>query len=166
MTMDLSATHQRLLAACVCHDEGSVLELGAGFASTPLLNGLCRGTRRLHTVEQSAQWADQFAALRCAWHTIEYIEYANSGFDLSDWGVAFVDHAPHGRRVVDIARLKGRARLIVVHDTECPDYHYEPILAQFRFRLDDRVWPAWTSVVSDDDDLAWLDDVPGLQRVC
>lgn len=64
------------------------------------------------------------------------------------WGVALIDHAPAGRRIVDIERLRDSALMLVVHDTEEDGYAYEPELTRFRYRKDDERVKVRTALVS------------------
>ncbi len=151
-------THQMPLAACMAATRGPVLELGAGNFSTPLLHGLCLPTqRRLVTVESNGEWAERFDSMNNAWHRV--LNVANyDDFDVtsSAWSVVFVDHAPADRRVLDLRRIRGRAELIVIHDTEEQVYDYETVLPEFRYRVDCKLWTTWTTIVSNTDDLSWF----------
>lgn len=64
------------------------------------------------------------------------------------------------RGVQEFARAtrRGKCQLLVAHDSEHPDYGYEPGLAKFKYRYNyTRLLPG-TTVVSDTDPLDWLDD--------
>lgn len=74
------------------------------------------------------------------WNRVNYCEKAR-------WGVALIDQHPTAGRLVAISALRDICDFIVVHDTECPTYYYEPLLQTFRFRYDDNRIPR-TSVVS------------------
>lgn len=153
------ATHLPLLTAAVAHTDGPVLELGCGAFSTPLLHALCSDGRPLVSYEADRPWYDQFKSFHRGAHQVLPVDdWDKLPLDF-DWAVAFVDHAPAARRAIDIKRLKPWARLIVVHDTEHRLYDLEPVLSTFKHRREWRAYAPWTSVVSDVDDLDWLDDV-------
>jgi len=156
----LGRTHEPLLAAAVAVAErGPVLELGAGYASTPLLHTLCAAQgRRLLTVDSNPEWIERFASLRSDSHHLvtldDWSKLANlartfaGGDGVQTWAVVFVDHAPAERRIVDISYFAHRAEFLVVHDTEHPLYGYGQVLATFPHRVDYRRMVPWTSVVS------------------
>lgn len=152
------ATHLPLLLACVSNTHGSVLELGCGSYSTPLVHAVCLG-RELWSYEGSAEWYARFKRFHRGSHRVQL---ASNWTDIPierPWDVALVDHSPAARRAVEVTRLRGHARLIVVHDTEHRLYDLEPVLAPFKHRVEWRAYSPWTSVDSDVDDLAWLADV-------
>lgn len=146
-------SHFPVLAAMVAQSSGPVLELGAGDFSTPLLHLMCEpGRRSLDTVETDPAWLESFTDLRTDWHRLHSVELDGwdrlTWIDERRWGLVFVDHRPGERRIVDIARLRGRADFLVVHDTEERGYGYEPVLATFPHRWDWKRCSAWTTVVS------------------
>lgn len=154
--MDPYATHLPLLAACVAHTSGPVLELGCGAYSTPLLHALCVG-RPLVTLENDAAWHTRFFHLARGQHTMKLIGGPWEEVGLGGpYDVALIDHSPPVRRVEEIVRLRGQVRLFVVHDTEHRGYGYEPVLTSFPHRVEWQGYAPWTSVVSDLDDLSWL----------
>jgi len=147
--MDATSTHFPILAACVARTTGPVLELGCGDYSTPMLHLLCRN-RRLVSIDSDANWLSRYEDFRSSTHELVHAsDWANAGvIDANSWDVALVDHAPGTRRAPEIQRLMHRAKFIVIHDTEDPNYGYEPILSQFKFRYDYTRLKPWTSVVS------------------
>jgi len=60
------ATHQPVLWAIAKNiSHGRILELGAGYGSTPLLHEICkRNNNILYTIETKEVWARQFNHLR------------------------------------------------------------------------------------------------------
>jgi len=152
------ATHLPLLAACVAHTTGPVLEVGMGTFSTPVLHAMCaeRGGRALCSLESDPAWYQEYIHYATEWHRLFLVSsWAEAEIERA-WDVALVDHTPPIRRVVDIARLRPWARLIVVHDTENRCYAYEPLLTTFKYRVEWQGYSPWTSVVSDVDPLDWL----------
>jgi len=155
--MDPWATHLPALLACVAHTMGPVLELGCGVYSTPVLHAACAG-RHLVSVDRHAPWVQRFAHMRSKDHAVIC---APDGAELAahEWDVVLVDSTPAQGRIEEIARLRATSRLLVIHDTEPgrPVYRYDQILPSFPHA---RVWdrePTWTTIVSDVDDLAWLE---------
>ena len=145
-------THLPVLAYFVSKTTGPVLELGSGYYSTPILNLLCKD-RLLVTADSNKEWIRRFYSLRNYNHAFFEVDDW-SKFDHIDkpWDVAFVDHAPGERRVVDIERLKNNCKYILVHDSETASYGYEPTLSTFKYRYDYRFFRTWTTVVSNFND--------------
>jgi predicted O-methyltransferase YrrM len=153
--MHPGATHIALLAAVVARSKGSVLELGCGDFSTPLLHLLCKPPRVLVSVDNDAAWVDRFLDLDTAYHAVRRVERWEDTFEMrvtreGQWDVAFVDCAPAEARVPLIEQLLGRAKQIVIHDTEHPLYGYERIWSHFKYRYDDKRMTPWTTVVSNE----------------
>jgi hypothetical protein len=67
-----------------------------------------------------------------------------------DWDVAFIDHAPSRRRIMDIKRLADYAKIIVVHDTQrnMKFCDYKQIYPLFKYRYDYTDAIPWTTVLS------------------
>lgn len=151
------ATHIPLLIKTFEISRGDVLELGTGYYSTPLLLWLCQMERRnLYSYESDDFWYQKLSNKNEKYHKL----YKVDNFDKIDierhWGMVFIDHAPAGRRRVDIARLANWAEYIVVHDTnESEDryYRYSKIWSLFKYRYDYTRLSPFTSVVSNFHDL-------------
>ncbi len=140
-----------------------MLELGSGYGSTPILHTACAG-RRLVTADNSGVWMDRFRYLESPNHELLLVEDWRR-FELLDepWDVAFVDQAPGHDRVPAILRLRSNAQFIVVHDTEhAAHYGFEPLLSDFRYRLDDANARPRTTVVSDRQPIPF--DLPSLRQ--
>ncbi|KKN46756.1 hypothetical protein LCGC14_0669800 [marine sediment metagenome] len=154
-------SHAPVLALAASLTTGPVLELGAGDWSTRLLHLMCGAHgRRLVTVETEAKWLEKFEELRTDWHELHLVGRQEwDGFKLLEqihWGLAFVDHAPGDRRIVEIARLQHRAELVVVHDSEAACYGYEPYFKKYKYRWDCKIMRPWTTIVSNKVDLGIL----------
>ncbi len=146
-----TGSHIPILAFCVINFPGSILELGCGWYSTPLLHCLA-GDRRLLTLENEKEWFDQFKKFQSATHEIRLIDdWDKVNIEGEPWGIAFVDHHPGPRRIVEIERLKDVAKIIVIHDVEAPGYHYEAIWGLFKFVYTCRWFPCWTAIASQTD---------------
>ena len=128
--MDGYATHAPLLAWAVTRTSGPVLELGAGWYSTPLLHELvARQGRLLITCESEADWLKRFAA----WHANDHAHVHVPDWDWDalpesvraavleqDYGLVLIDHAPADQRIVDAERFWPRCQVMVMHDVQAP----------------------------------------------
>lgn len=147
-TVQSYSTHQPLLIAAVASTGGSVIELGSGFYSTPLLQALCVSQRRkLWTFENNAEWMQKFLP-KDGSVTPQHFSILDSWNDLGRYGedlkcdVAFVDVDPASVRANLINVMKRWAKIIVAHDVETEQQHNYPgveeALATFKYRVEDR----------------------------
>jgi hypothetical protein len=146
------ATHLPMLMKAMEISTGRVVEIGAGFFSTPYLHWKTYlDQRKLVTFENDLKFLKSFDRYQTEWHQLVPVTDWDE-IDLSgEWGVALIDHAPAERRIHEIQRLANCCDFIVVHDTEGRRegyYHYRETLATFQYRKDfTRVRPH-TCVVS------------------
>lgn len=160
---DFWSSHSSLLAACVAHTTGDVLELGMGWYSTPMLHFMCNGNgRKVVSVEHDKAWFDKFAYMESRDHQMIRVDDWDTCpvFDC-DWDVVLVDRRPDEGRADDVKKLADRARLIVCHDTGIDQYYdMGRAFEGFKYRYDHTlpgVHPWFkTSVFSNTDDLSWL----------
>ncbi len=153
--VDPYGTHYVPLAVAVARTAGPVLELGMGDHSTPLLHLLCHD-RLLVSADSNARWMSRYDAFRSATHQLHAVDNWDRWdvIDQHEWSVCFIDCSPTPQRVELLERLKGRARYIVIHDTD-PDvdsarvFAFEGALNRFRYRSDYRVFRPFTTIVSD-----------------
>lgn len=158
--IDAYGTHLPLLVACVAATGGPVLELGCGLYSTPVLHALCSTSRKLISAETDSAWAARFSQYQTGRHSIIVYKDPLASIDLSDrWSVALVDQAPASSRAPAVDRLRGKADLIVCHDSEHRLYDYERVLVGFKHRIEWRRYAPWTTVVSDTMNLDFLKDL-------
>jgi len=148
------ATGIEALAWAAGQTHGAICELGAGDYSTPLLHGLCEARHRpLATCEDDTEWlATMRARFEAPWHSFhaDLVTPLFGGY----WSVVYVDHG-HGELRADSVRLaRGRARFVVVHDTQpevAADY---PGMAEaldgWPHRRDFTTYTPWTTVVWED----------------
>jgi hypothetical protein len=136
--------HLPVLMRALSITTGPVVELGSGFFSTPVLHWACYPKRRwLCTYENDPVCFNAVTMYGSRDHLVKLVTDWDD-VDLSTpWSVAFVDHEPGVRRIVDVLRLK-HAEYIVCHDTEDRREHrygWNTILDQFayRFRFKSRV---------------------------
>lgn len=134
------STHLAVLMEAVRRTTGPVLELGVGLYSTPVLHWLCYPSRRrLVSYDSDVRWAHTHRDYVRGAHEVQYVTSFDYASIEQPWGVAFVDHAPAERRVVDIRRLAPWAQYIVVHDTEGrrnKHYRFSDIYPLFKYRYE------------------------------
>lgn len=149
---DLGYTsHFPVLAAAVARTSGPVLELGCGWASTPMLRLMCQ-RRILESYDNDLEWATQFGAFLVKdWSQWAPIE--------SHYDVVFIDCAPSEERKNLAVRLKDRARYILCHDYGCDaaqggggNYGYDSITNQFKFVRVYSVVRPLTLILSNEED--------------
>lgn len=99
---------------------GCILELGAGYGSTPLLHEICRhNNNTLITIETNESWARQFNYLRSEQHQIFNTQWTNLLELVSQpWDLVFVDQEPWESRHEAIKYLKDLSRWVILHDSD------------------------------------------------
>lgn len=147
------ASHIPILVRAFDLSEGDVLEVGTGYFSTTLLHWLGATTgRKIVSYETDPQWFERAKRYQNDYHDVIFVnDWDAIPLDQKQWGLAFIDHAPHARRSVDIKRLKDKAEYIVAHDTEPRSeklYGYPDIYSLFKYRVDYKKVEPWTSVFS------------------
>ena len=151
-------THRPVLCEAVLRvPYGPIVELGAGEGSTLPLHEVALATgRHVCTLESDRGWFERFEHLHAPSHTITHVpawtemdQLTLQGADdqAPQYAIAFVDHAPVQRRIVDIRWLAHRAKIVVAHDTNSEDY-YAQICDLFRYRTTYKRHLPWTSVFS------------------
>ena len=161
--MNPIATHIPILLACLRHTSGPILEMGAGFFSTPLVNAFAVG-RIARTIETDGPWYSTLAPI-CTQrpvyaHQHQFVfvpDYAQATVEDHFWSLVLIDHGPAERRKIDIERLRGRCQILIAHDSECDAYGYGPVLDKFKYRYTYSRLHPWTTVVSDTEPLDWLE---------
>jgi hypothetical protein len=144
------ATHLPLLQAAVETTGGPVLELGQGKFSTGYLRGAC-ADRVYISAESSDEW---FQQLDGETHKSVKIPDPKSWDKLYEelvdehFSVVLIDHAPAGRRPVELEKLRDRADLFIIHDARADDYRYEPLFGTFKHRYTHSLRQPETTVVS------------------
>lgn len=109
-------THLPTLFAALLATDGAVLELGAGFVSTPLLRTFCAAANRhFISLDDDLNWALACSSVHCRdYFTLPvYVE--------SCWSVVFIDNAPASRRAADALLFRQSAEFVVIHDWESPE---------------------------------------------
>jgi len=149
------STHQEALVWAASRTTGSIVELGGGWYSTPILHGLCEpGRRELWTVEAEAEWLHAVKPWQRSWHHLVLDPGLNIPAQAGRPGMVFVDHdaTPPGRSASIRQAAERGASIIVVHDTQPAAAHDYPGMAEvidrFRYRRDWRYYPQWTTALS------------------
>ena len=149
------SSHMAILTKCVLATEGTVLELGSGYFSTPLLHWLCMDKNRfLLTLDDNPEWFHQAKRFQNKYHRIRMTDWK---LDLKGhYSVAFIDQSTRNRAPTAIY-LKDKVDYVILHDADSPhQYHYERVFPHFKYRYDyDKVRPM-TIVLSNFNDLKWL----------
>lgn len=143
-------THIATLLAAVAATKGTVIEVGGGPSSTPLLHWVCKAAKRkLITYENHPKYYEYEHTFTSPLHSIRKIDNWDD-MEVERAGVVFIDHHPSERRSIDAIRFKDVADLVVIHDTERDDekYRNRDIWPHFKYRYDWKECRPWTSVVS------------------
>jgi len=125
------STHQQALAwAAVQAGPGDVLEIGAGWWSTPWLHGFCEASERfMLSVERDTSWLLGIAPLYAnPWHGfVSEISYET----LSDMNLALtlVDGGDPDRATY-VRAVRNNCRYVVCHDTEPESMIHYPDMAE------------------------------------
>lgn len=147
-----ASSYTFVLIKAVFMTDGPVLEMGMGFNSTPLLHWLCGDTkRRLISYENNPDYFNALRKFRSRNHLLCLVDDWDKINIAKPWDVAFIDHSPAERRVVDIRRVANLAKLVIVHDTEKTQeykYHYSEIYPLFKYHFQYTKHLPHTSVLS------------------
>lgn len=154
-------SHLPVLDKLLSLTSGPVLELGVGLTSTPFLHWLTSPKERpLVSYENDPAYYQEFVQFRDACHRVCLVSDWDEAEIEREWDIALVDHAPAGRRIVDIRRLANWAKYIAIHDSHWKmdrHYHYKEIYPLFRWRYDykpyESVYMPVTTVLSNFVDL-------------
>jgi len=154
-SMDIVASHQRVLIAAALRTTGDILELGCGWYSTPLLHEIATvQNRQLWTFDNQEYWLPPFKKLTCPEHKIIRVGWWGDMYGYFPdrnhrFGLVFVDQGQPCEREYAIRNLIERADVFVMHDTEEKvAYGYERTLKMFKHQVTDKCQRAWTTVAS------------------
>lgn len=111
--MDPYSTHLEALVRTALETTGSILELGCGDYSTPILHAICKAQNRLYKVQSSTpEWA-------CRYKDVELVDWETWTPPEGPWGMVFMDSDEKTwNRVKRIPSLKGFTNTVVVHDAD------------------------------------------------
>jgi hypothetical protein len=108
-----------------------VIEFGSGEGSTPYLRKYCSANERpFESWESNKEWATKTGS--------NYTSSWELPSVYRECGLFFCDHAPGEHRKIAIERMRDKAQIICVHDTEiggAGNYGFEPVFAKFTYRL-------------------------------
>jgi len=152
-------THLPVLIKIIGMTSGDVLEMGMGLYSTPFLHWACFPDRKLVSYESDKECFELNKQYNEGLHEVHFVDNWDEADIDKSWCVAFIDHAPSRRRIIDIKKLAWRARYIVIHDTQ-RNYkfcNYNEIWPLFKYRYDYKKAVPYTSVLSNFKDLSNLD---------
>ena len=135
----------------------SILEVGSGFYSTPLLHAFCAGSKAEHVIlESNGQWRENVANL----FDVEVL-----AFDVNElpddivqrhWDLAFIDCLVESTRAQHALALKDNADVIVLHDSN-PDwnmaYEYSAIIPSWKHSHHFTETYPHTLLLTDSDDI-------------
>jgi hypothetical protein len=120
MSSVLCGSHLPALIPAFHATTGVVLEMGIGWSSTPLLHWLCEANKRkLLSLETDEKWFNNFTEYGNENHSLRLVkDWSCEKFGDTDWGLALIDHRPAKERANSAARLRYRAEIVMLHDSE------------------------------------------------
>lgn len=154
-------THIPILIKCLERiSNGSVLELGLGISSTPILHALCEDQNNyLMSLDNDSTFTEMFKKYRTDRHVIGFVENWDQR-EYGTWDMVLVDLKPDERRKEQIRKLKDLVQFIIIHDSE-PEhndlYHYDEIYPLFKYRFDYTKTKVHTTVLSNFNNLDFLE---------
>lgn len=142
-----------ILARIMDISDGPVLELGMGIYSTPLLDIMCRESKRtLVSYDNDPIWFEENKEWESDYHQVHLVgSYDEADIENTHWSVVLVDHKPAIRRITEIKRLAWQANYILIHDSEPeanPFFRYTWIYRFFKYRYDYTKCRPHTTVLS------------------
>jgi predicted O-methyltransferase YrrM len=137
-----TSTHFPLLMKLVQATEGTILELGSGMFSTPLLHWMCfESQRKLVTWERHLHYLEFASKFKTPWHEVVHIPKVENVDIKEHYSIVFIDHSPKKPRTRgdDALLFKDKADFVILHDAGVDGkakYGYEQLYSQFKFRYD------------------------------
>ncbi|UJR17085.1 hypothetical protein I4U23_003982 [Adineta vaga] len=144
-------SHAIPLLASILLTNGSILELGCGHASTPMLHNVSITFQRyLLSVDSDKNWISPFSSKmsHASLHQYEHVTDWNTIGNDRQWSVVFVDNAPETRRIHDIIKYSYRSQVIILHDSESAGYMYEKAAPFFPYKYQYQYLKTYTDVWS------------------
>ena len=121
MEKDEFGSHRLVLAKVLKRVSRSVLELGAGDYSTPLIHTVEERGVKILTIEDNPEWFDKYKHLKTDLHDFRYIDSGGiqEFYDNDDeqWELVFVDNGTWEARIPAIRKYSGIADYMVIHDS-------------------------------------------------
>jgi hypothetical protein len=133
-------SHLPLLMKIVPITEGSVLELGLGFFSTPVLHWLCYDKKReLVSYDDDVHYVKLFRQFgHSDYHKIFMVEDWDKIPIERLWDVVLIDHRDSRRRI-EAKRLANYAKYVILHDSNPesnPCFRYSEVYPRYKYRHD------------------------------
>lgn len=154
-------SHLPVLIKLVQITDGPILEMGAGYSSTPFLHWACFHNKRLlETYENRKKYVDMFRAYNTDYHKIVHVTDWSSIDFAKPWSIAFVDHSPGRQRRKDIQKLV-HADYVIAHDSENAkgtEYKYHHIFKFFKYRYKYNFVKPYTTIFSNKHEVKGLMD--------
>lgn len=150
-------SHFPVLIKVLSATNGTVLEVGMGPFSSPVMHWLCFDKERLLiSLESNEEYVHLNRRFVSQNHEIHLVKDWND-FDFNrKWDVAFVDNEREMRAPV-IKKIAGNTNYVVIHDSEeHVYYHLDEIFPLFKYRYNYTKVVPNTSVLSNKKDLSWL----------
>lgn len=160
-----TSTHFPILLKVVQATSGSIVEVGSGLFSTPLLHWLCfEKKRRLVTLERYIHYSEFAKKFISENHYVITSDVDNfiKKFE-NKYSVIFIDHSPKKptTRGSDALYFKDIADYIILHDAG-PDpkdkYGYKEIYPYFKYIYHYTKTVPHTTVLSNFKELKWLEN--------
>jgi hypothetical protein len=142
--------------------EGSIMELGMGYGSTPLLNEYAtKYKRELSSFDYNQEWRSKFDNILNAYHKSYLIKDWNEVYsNYPTASVIFIDQSPGEERKVTIENYKNTSGILVIHDTEpigAGDYQVRPLFSKFKYKVEVQTDGAWATALSNEIDITkWI----------
>lgn len=167
-TLDTWESHQPVLLGLLAGRARRVLELGMGYASTPIVLALSDWSVSMET---DPAWFARFSRFARDDHAFVLLtDYTatewHSPYLEEEWDVVLVDNSPYSTRQSNLLQVADRARFIVCHDTEeCfqpagSDYRWD--FSSFRYVWTYTRFDNYTTVVSNVEPIP-LQHLPGIE---
>lgn len=150
-------SHLPILIKVMSITDGPVLEMGMGMNSSLFMHWMCATNKReLVSYENEPEYFEFARTFERDFHRVICLDDWGKAEIERSWDVAFLDHGPAERRVVDIKRLANLAKYLVIHDVEGRrnrDFHYDEIWPLFKWKYTYDYYLPKTAVVSNFVDL-------------
>ncbi len=158
------ATHQPFLWHFLKKTKKPILELGAGYGSTPLLHTFSEHfSIPLTTVDHDWNWLGYFKEYQSTLHELVYADIEEEGWESyihcipeKEWGVVFIDQGSWQSRIDTARALRDKADYIIIHDVdylvrECDfgkngddEFDFSSEFPYFKTFYPEEPWPAPT----------------------
>ena len=113
-------SHKLVLEKAIARVSTSVLELGAGDYSTPLIHTAAERGVKVLTIDDNKEWFDKYKHLQTDLHDFRFISSKNIqkfyDNDTEQWGLVSVDNGSWDNRFAAIKKYKDVADYMVIHD--------------------------------------------------